>query len=162
MESTGLTNGDLASLSLLNGGGRNGGIGVGGHDYPYGDTRERQDGTVANAKADCLKGSVETQNQFTRDVIREQSVDAKLVALQVQIAGSAAVAARDAADARAEAIKCCCETQALIASNSAATDRLILEQRIVDTQTQAAAAQNAALLEAIGNIGNGKGNNGNG
>jgi len=131
---------NLATLSLLRGGY---GVGVGpGHGY---QTREPFDGTVVNNNVNRNNDDIKTQNDFTRDLLREQGSDAKFQSLLAQINENRQDMQRDIADARAEAAKCCCDTQLMVVKENNDTRVLLLEQQIKQGETDAARAQTSLL-----------------
>ena len=116
-------------------------------------TREPYDGTVVNNNVNRNAADIATQNSFTREVINEQGTDNKLAALLATINSNANETQRDISDARAEAAKCCCETQKLIVQENGETRALINANRIAELESkvasQAADANQASILAAM-------------
>lgn len=112
-------------------------------------TREPFDGTVVNNNAERNADDLKVQGGFTREMIREQGVNQRLSDILFQNNDFRRETQQQINDARAEAAKCCCETQQLVIRENNDTRTLILEQQIQDRDARIAAMQSENSQNAI-------------
>ena len=149
----GVSNNDAATLALLYGGNRRGGIGVGG-DYGYGSdviaAKGLANGTAENAKLDSLKQDVQVSYDRMTDFLRDrqfQDVASDLQDVRREIV-------QQAGDSRAETIdrvntvnqnlcdlskelqQCCCDIKTEVLKENAATRELINARALDEAQRE--------------------------